>query len=333
MNMALVTLNSGERFESPFGVSILESAKQAKIFLAYSCKTGRCSSCKRKVLSGVTSPIQFEFGLTEQEKSEGWILTCVRSVESDVVLEGDDLVEVVLPTPKIFPARISQINFLAPDVIQVFLRLPPSADFNFFPGQYVDVIASDSGRRSYSLANTSSTENILELHIRAVEGGAMSQYWFQRAMVDDLLRLSGPFGTFFLRDAKGLDLYFLATGTGFAPVKAILESIALLGDEVSPRSVTVLWGGRTEQDLYMDVARIMDKHSYVPVISRAGGDWGGARGYVQKVLLSMKPDLSNAAIYACGSEAMIREARLSLVAAGLPVNRFYSDAFVCSIPT
>jgi CDP-4-dehydro-6-deoxyglucose reductase len=170
----------------------------------------------------------------------------------------------------------------------------------------------------------------MELHIRAVEDGVMSDYWFKQAKINDLLRLSGPQGTFFLRNTDSLDLIFLATGTGIAPVKAILESLSAHPIDQTPRSVTVLWGGRNPNDLYIDISRIEGKFEYVPTLSRADKHWTGAHGYVQHKLLSMRNDFTQAAVYACGSDAMIQSAKELLVQKGLPIKRFYADAFVCS---
>lgn len=328
--MPTISLTSGSSFQAAAGMSILDAAAQAQITLPYSCKTGRCSSCKCKVVAGTTTPLQHETGLSEQEKLDGWILGCIRSAETDLTIEVDDLAGIELPTAKTWPCRISQIKRLATDVIQVLLRLPPTANFSFIPGQYIDIIGPEGVRRSYSLANANFEEKTLEVHIREVNGGEMSQYWFNQAKVNDLLRLHGPLGTFFLRDTANMDLFFLATGTGIAPIKAILESMASTDFEQRPKSVTVLWGGRNSQDHYMDVSQIPGGHTFIPVQSRPATDWSGAKGYVQDVLLALAPNLKNAAIYACGSVAMIQSAREHVVNAGLPEKYFYSDAFVCS---
>lgn len=326
----LVRINSNKSFEVTAGQNIWAAADVSGITIPYSCRTGRCSSCKCKVIKGDTLVLQPEIGLTAEEKAEGWILSCARTASTDLELEVDDISEYALPAAVTLPCRIQSIDTLAPDVLRIMLRLPPTSEFNFRPGQYIDAIAPGAVRRSYSLACANVTDKQLELHIRAVEGGAMSQYWFGQAKTNDLLRLNGPLGTFFLRETKGLDLVFLATGTGLAPIKAILESMASLSAELQPRSVTVLWGGRKVEDLYFDMSSIKVKHHYVPVLSRAESDWSGVRGYVQQALLSMRSDLSNAAVYACGSNVMIKDAKASITAAGLPTHRFYSDAFVCS---
>lgn len=328
--MPIISLPSGANFTADDGISILGASLLASVLLPHTCKTGRCSTCKCKVIAGETQALQEETGLSASEKADGWILSCVRTAVTDLSLDVEDLGGVVLPEAKTLPCRINSIDKVAPDVVRVFLRLPPTAEFSFIPGQYIDVIGPGGVRRSYSLANASFADKQLELHIRAVDGGAMSQYWFEQAKANDLLRLNGPLGTFFLRDVAGLDLVFLATGTGIAPVKAMLESMCDHAAAEQPRSVTVLWGGRTLQDLYFDVAGIPGAFNFVSVLSRADAQWTGARGHVQQALLAVLPDLSQAAVYACGSDAMIRDAQTTVTAAGLPNNRFYSDAFVCS---
>lgn len=330
--MAVVKLSTGAEFPAVSGKSLVDAALLVGVTLPHSCKTGRCSTCKCKVLQGETTALQTETGLTYAEKAEGWILSCVRSAQTDVTLEVEDLGNVVLPPSKTLPCRISSIDRLATDVVRIMLRLPPTADFRSIPGQYIDVIGPGGVRRSYSLANANTADKTLELHIRAVGGGVMSDYWFKQAKANDLLRLNGPLGTFFLRDLNQLHLVFLATGTGIAPVKAMLESLANTAPEQAPQSVTVFWGGRTAEDLYIDPQAIPAGHRFVPVLSRAAEGWTGASGYVQNALLAMQLDLARTVVYACGSDAMIRSAKASLLVAGLPGNRFFADAFVPSAP-
>jgi CDP-4-dehydro-6-deoxyglucose reductase len=328
--VAIIHLTSGREFAVESGISLLDAASSAGIALPYSCRTGRCSTCRALVRRGQTRPITDETGLSLEEIEAGWVLTCVRTAETDVELDIEDLGEIQLPPPKTLPCRIAELEKLAPDVVRVRLRLPPTSSFSFIPGQYIDVIGANGLRRSYSLANTSHEDKLLELHIRYVNGGTMSDYWFNHAKKNDLLRLNGPLGTFFLRRCTNTDVFFLATGTGIAPVKAILESLMQMREEQQPQSITVLWGGRQPEDFYIDIAAIPGKHHYIPVISRPNETWTGAKGYVQDILLSAAPDLSNAAVYACGSDNMIQDAKKLLSNAGFPTSRFYSDAFVSS---
>jgi CDP-4-dehydro-6-deoxyglucose reductase len=328
--MIKVVLNSGKAFACEQGISLLAAAELSGLRFPYSCRTGRCSTCKCKVLQGESLAMQEEIGLSAAEKAEGWVLSCVRTATSDLVVDIENLGGVVLPESKTVPCRINSIEKMAPDVLRVFLRLPPSVDFAFIPGQYINLIGPNGLRRSYSIANGKSVGQQIELHIRCVNGGALSQYWFEQAKPNDLLRLNGPLGTFFLRDVAELDLVFMATGTGIAPVKAILESMKEFPAEKQPRTLSVLWGGRTKQDLYLSFSELQTVSRFVPVLSRADDQWVGAKGYVQEALLNIIPRLENAAVYACGSNAMIRSAQAALADVGLPSQRFYSDAFVSS---
>jgi CDP-4-dehydro-6-deoxyglucose reductase len=327
--MHIVTTTHGHTFDAASGQPLLDAAAASGLVLPYSCRTGRCSTCQCRVVAGATVALHPELGLTDAEKADGWILGCVRSAASDVVLEVEDLGGVALPAPRTLPCRVQSVERLADDVVRIVLRLPPTAAFTFASGQYIDVIGQDGVRRSYSLARAPAASGLLELHVRAVDGGAMSVYWFDRCRANDLLRLNGPLGTFFLRDVAGLDLVFLCTGTGYAPVQAMLETLATLEPVQRPRSATVYWGGRVGADHY-HASPAVDGLRTVHVLSRAPAEWAGARGHVQDVFLAERPDLARAVVYACGSDAMIHAARTRLHSEGLPPGRFHSDAFVCS---
>ena len=329
-DFGVTIVGSGRHFLANGGESLLDAALRQGIQLPFSCRTGRCSSCKCRVESGHTVVLKDETGLTELQRQQGWVLSCARAADSDLELDAEDLGDVVLPKAQTIPCRINSLTLLAPDVLSVRLRLPPTAKFECLPGQYIDVMGPDAVRRSYSLANILA-DGSLELHVRQVDGGHMSAYWFGQAQVNDLLRLYGPLGTFFLRQLEGLDLIFLATGTGMAPVCHMLKAVGQLSEVQRPRTTAVYWGGRTPKDLYLPLEQELDPHvQYVPVLSRASAEWTGERGHVQQVLLSHRQDYSKAVVYACGSDAMIRGAQQALVAAGLPEKNFYSDAFVCS---
>ena len=328
--MHLITLPSGKTFAANDDETLLDAALRSGVSLPYSCRTGRCSTCRGQVTSGSTRALHDESGLTAAERETNNVLSCVRSATSDVTLDVEELADAHLFPPRTVACRIQAAERLSTDVVRVRLRLPPTAQFSYRPGQYVDVIGTGGMRRSYSIANAQTVDRHIELHIRQVEAGVMSAYWFDAAKVDDLLRLHGPLGTFFLRDIAGLDLVFLATGTGIAPVKAILEGLAQSPDAARPRTVTVYWGGRKPADLYWAPEMTAFAVRFVPVLSRADASWDGARGHVQHALLADAPDLAGTAVYACGSDAMIHDAHAQLVMAGLPERRFHSDAFVCS---
>ena len=330
--MATIRLINHKSFEAATGTVLLDAALAAGVVLEHSCRTGRCGTCRAKVLSGTAEPRGDQSGLSEQERLDGWILTCGSTAATDLSLDTEDVSELADYPAKTLPCRIDSIEKLAPDVVKLTLRYPPNTELRHLAGQYVDVIGKNGLRRSYSIANHGQPLARTELHVRQVEGGAMSQYWFVEAKPNDLLRVEGPKGTFFLRSLAGLDLIFLATGTGIAPVKAMLAALGERDPADLPSSISLYWGGRKETDLYWQPAAEAAGLAvrYVPVLSRAGGEWAGARGHVQDVLLQQAPDLSRSVVYACGSAAMIDSAKAQLSAAGLPPRRFFSDAFVSS---
>jgi CDP-4-dehydro-6-deoxyglucose reductase, E3 len=328
--MSIVLLSNGKTFTASSEVTLLDAAKASGLVLEHSCRSGRCGSCKAELLSGTVIPLKPDLSLSAAERAKGWVLTCASAVTTDAVLAIEDLGLPADITVKTLPCRVASLDRLAPDVLKVELRLPPNVNFRFLPGQSIDVIATGGQRRTYSLADVPSAGGGLELHVREVPGGAMSNYWFEHAKTNDLLRLEGPRGTFFLRNVANLDVVFLATGTGIAPIKAMLTQLARATDGPPPRSVHLLWGGRRAADLYWQPGAGNNRLRYTAVLSRADDSWTGARGHVQDVLLGAPPAWDQAVVYACGSSAMIEGARTAVVAAGLPANRFFSDAFVSS---
>lgn len=327
--MSLVQLSNKTTFLAEADRSLLDSAKAKGVFLEYSCRTGRCGICKAKVLQGDTVLIQEEQSLSISEIQESYILTCCRAAASDMQLDIEDLGEFSNYPAKTLPSRIDSIELLSGDVVNVVLRLPPNSPLLYLPGQYVDVITPQA-RRSYSLANAPRDDGKLELQIRQVEQGVMSQYWFNEAKVNDLLRIEGPLGTFGLRALPVDTLIFIATGTGIAPVKAILEQLASSSELVKGKKIYVYWGGRFVADIYWQPVFPDLPITYVPLLSRPQDGWDGRIGYVQQAILDDELDLKRAAVYACGSDRMIHSARTLLVEAGLPPKHFYSDAFVSS---
>ncbi|HTQ36223.1 MAG TPA: 2Fe-2S iron-sulfur cluster-binding protein [Steroidobacteraceae bacterium] len=328
--MADVGISSGRHFSANDGESILDAALRQHIVLEYGCRTGRCGTCRARLRTGSTVALHDELGLSPAERASGWILTCVRKATSNVALDVDDLTGVTVHPARTVPCRIHALQPLSVDVMRATLRLPPGTVFSYHPGQYIDVIGHGGVRRSYSIANAPAAAGLLELHIRKIGSGAMSDYWFGKAAVNDLLRLRGPLGTCFLRDVAGQDLIFLATGTGIAPIKAMLEGLSASDPAERPRSIVLYWGGRVPQDLYWNARSIGMDCGFVPVLSRAEKDWDGLRGHVQDAALDAQPDMRRTLVYACGSDAMIRSARRRFIAAGLPERNYRSDAFVSS---
>lgn len=328
--MPKVKLSNRKTFDVKPNESLLSSARSQGLLLEHSCRTGRCGVCKAIVLQGETRAIQSEDALSDSEINQGCILTCCRTAVTDVTLDIEDLGRFGDITIKTLPCRIDSLRFLTGDVVEIILRVPPNSKFNYIPGQYIDIIGAAGIRRSYSIANAIREDEKLELHIRKVSCGVMSEYWFSRASINDLLRLEGPLGTFSLRETEAKNLIFIATGTGIAPIKAIIEEMNSRIDNFSDKNVYLYWGGRTLDDIYIENFNSKLNFLFVPVLSRPSQGWQGKVGYVQDCIMEDKIDLTNSVVYACGSETMIQCAKELLTDNGLNPKLFYSDAFVSS---
>jgi CDP-4-dehydro-6-deoxyglucose reductase len=326
--MFTVRLKNDTNFLCDSEDTILVGAQKQNITLDYSCKTGRCQSCKAKLISGTSIVSIDEVGLSDQDKLNGYILTCVRKPTSDLTLDIEDLSAYSLEQLRTLPSKIDKITFIASDVIELQLRIPPNVTFRYLSGQYINII-KDNYKRSYSIASSNSSSNII-LYIKKYEGGKFSGYLFNEAKKDDLLRIEGPNGTFFYRKTDKKNIIFLATGTGIAPVKAMLEEMDDNDCDFRDKNIYLFFGGRTEEDLFWEPKFTNIKVVFVPVLSRSDDKWNGAKGYVQDVVLSNDIDLTDSVFYACGSENMIKDSRELVINKGLSEDAFYSDAFISS---
>lgn len=328
-----IRLSNGRQFPSVDGLSLLDSAAQAGLVLEHSCRTGRCGACKTRLLGGSVAPVLSLNCLTEAERNAGWVLTCASRATSDVHLDTEDLGALADLKLMTLPARIDELKLLSDTVMQVRLRLPPNHGFRYLPGQYVNLIGPGGLKRAYSIANAPSADGKLEFHIKRLAGGQMSRYWFEQAKANDLLRFEGPRGSFFLRPTAGVNLLLLATGTGYAPIQALLQDLAQRPAAEQPATVQLVWGGRTPADFYQPAPELpphCPPLRYSPTLSRPDATWQGERGYVQDVVLRNPSELGNTWVYACGLDAMINSAQTSLTQAGLPTRQFFSDAFVAA---
>lgn len=308
--------------------TILSGAQKENITLDYSCKTGRCQSCKAKVINGTSFASIDESGLSEEDKAKGYILTCVRTPTSDLTLDIEDLSAYSLEQVRTLPAKVDKITAISADVIELQLRMPPNASFRYLSGQYINIIKGDY-KRSYSIANTHSVSPLV-FFIKNYGGGRFSNYLFNEAKINDLLRIEGPIGTFFYRKTNKKNIIFLATGTGIAPVKAILEQMDENNTELIEKNIYLFFGGRKEEDLFWKPDFENIKVNFIPVLSRIDDNWNGEKGYIQNVVLSKEINLADAVLYACGSEKMIKDSSVLLIKNGLSEDAFYSDAFISS---
>lgn len=326
---------SGQKFALAAEQTILDGALADGLMLKHSCREGTCGSCKCKVTSGsvdhADSPLEV---LSEAERAEGMVLTCRARATSDLVLDAPEVGELRGICVQETAARVGSIDKVSDDVAVVRLMLPPSGpEFRYYPGQYIDVQLKDGTRRSYSMATRAPVDNQLELHIRHVPGGKFSGYVFEALKPREMVRLSGPYGSFYLRDSDR-PMIFIASGTGFAPIKALLEQLQAQGDNTRP--VHLYWGGRQRKDLYQHDALLALEAAlpwlkYTPVLSEPSEacDWQGATGFVHLQVLSDFASLAEYEAYACGAPVMVESARRDFVAQRqLAEEHFFADAFV-----
>ena len=332
-SFAISVQPSGIQFQAQAGESLLAAGIRQGIGLPYGCKDGACGSCKCKLVSGQVQQSNFQRkALSEDEEAQGFVLTCSASAMSDITLESRQVTPAgALPVKKM-PTHVSSLVRKTDDVVVMQLQLPANDTFVYRAGQYVEFILRDGARRSYSMANAPSHGPGVELHVRHMPGGRFTDLVFGSMKEKDILRIEGPMGSFFLREESEKPMVFLASGTGFAPLKALLEHMQHCG---ITRPVTLYWGGRRPADLYMDdwvqaQCAAMPHMHYVPVVSDALPEdaWQGRTGFVHRAVLEDFPDLSGHQVYACGAPVVVDSARRDFCAqAGLPADEFFADAF------
>ena len=336
MSFQISVQPSGRSFQANPDESILAAGIRQGVGLPYGCKDGACGSCKCRKLEGtvIHGPHQNK-ALTAEEAAAGLVLTCCAIPQSDVVLESRNVTDESAFPIKKMPVRVAQLTKLSHDVMQVRLQLPASDVFRYHAGQYVEFLLRDGSRRAYSMANEPSAQATtpgLELHIRHMPGGQFTDHVFGALKEKEILRIEGPFGSFFLREDSAKPIVLLASGTGFAPVKALVEHMQFKG---ITRPTTLYWGGRRPGDLYLHdwmLARAaqMPNLTYVPVVSDALPEdgWTGRTGFVHQAVLQDFADLSGHQVYACGAPIVVDSARAAYSAErGLPPDEFFADSF------
>lgn len=312
--------------------TILAAALRQEMIVPYGCQNGACGSCKAELVSGTVDYGEVQpQALSEQEKAQGKVLLCKAKPLEDLEISAKELPADQQFAVKIMPARVSQLEKLAHDVMQLTLKLPPNKDFKYVPGQYIDILLTGGKRRSFSLATASADNDELQLHIRYVARGEFSEFVFAQMQPKALLRLQGPLGTFFLREDSNRPIILVAGGTGFAPVKAIIE--AALDKSVS-RPMHLFWGVRAEQDLYLKElprawAQRYKNFRYTPVLSEAapGDQWSGESGWVHEAVVRRYPKLESHEIYAAGPPPMIAAGQSTFSAHGLTLDNYFFDSF------
>jgi len=309
--------------------TILDAALRQGINLRYGCRNGACGACQGKVLQGNLRYNEEPVGLSDDDKAANRALFCAALPETDLVIEVEevDLGEAV--EIKTLPCRVQKMNLLADDVMQLLIKLPSTERLQFLSGQYIDILLEDGRHRSFSIANAPHNDEFLELHIRLIDNGLFTPKVFNTMQEKDLLRIEGPYGSFFFHEDSQRDILLMAGGTGFAPIKGIIEHII---EEKLSRPVYLYWGARSETDLYLKEmaeqwAAEHDNIHFIPVLSESDGSWSGKTGFVHETVLNDFSDLNPFDIYVCGPPAMIMAAKEQFQTKGMNPGSFYYDSF------
>lgn len=322
---------SGHTCSAKVYETVLESAIEAGFNIPYGCRNGACGSCKGTILSGEVDYGDYaRSALSEEEKAAGKALFCCARPLSDLTIECREIIIGAI-APRILPARVERKQQLSHDVMALFLKLPSSERLQFMAGQYIEFLLKDGKRRAFSLANAPHADSLLELHLRLIPGGVFTEYVFNEMPDKAILRIEGPFGSFYYHDASDKPMIMVAGGTGFAPIKGIIEH--MLHNNIK-REVTIYWGAKAREDLYMpELPEAWSKQyphiKFIPVLSEAlpQDNWQGRTGLVHQAVLDDITDLSAYEVYCCGAPAMVEVAHVSFLQAGLSEQAFYSDAF------
>jgi len=336
MTFTVTVQPSGHTFTVERDEAVLPAAIRQGVGLPYGCKDGACGSCKSRLLEGrvIHGAHQLK-ALSPAEEEAGFVLTCCAAPQTDLVIESREVVGAGQFPIKKMPCRVSSIDKPAPDVAVLKLQLPANDRLQYHAGQYVEFILRDGSRRSYSMANAPHTQEAqpgIELHIRHMPGGKFTDHVFGAMKEKEILRMEGPFGSFFLRDDTDKPIVLLASGTGFAPIKALIEHMEFKG---VTRPAVLYWGCRSRADLYLHdwaqaAADRLPWLTYVPVLSepKAEDAWSGRTGFVHQAVMADLPDLSGHEVYACGAPVMVESAQRDFVErCGLPAEAFYADSF------
>jgi CDP-4-dehydro-6-deoxyglucose reductase, E3 len=336
MSFEITVMPSERAFTVGADETILQAGIRQGVGLPYGCKDGACGSCKCKKLSGSVLHREHQAkALSAEEEAAGYVLTCCALPQSPVVLESRQVTEAGAFAVKKMPVRVSALERQSADVMLMRLQLPANDSFAFHAGQYIEFILRDASRRSYSMANAPhrcAEVGGLELHLRHMPGGKFTDHVFEGMKEKEILRVEGPFGSFYLRESVKPAI-LLASGTGFAPIKAIIEQLQFAKDT---RPITLYWGGRRPSDLYLHDWVLaqqaqMPQLRYVPVVSDALPEdhWTGRSGFVHHAVMQDHADLSGYQVYACGAPVMVDAAQADLVAkCALPSDEFFADSFI-----
>lgn len=286
-----------------------------------SCQAGICQSCLIKATDGVIDP-SWQEGLPETLKAQGYFLACMAKPETDIKLISPNTSECEVE------AKIIDIERLNYNVLKLKLQVNNYSEW--IPGQYLNLINSNQIARSYSIANIPAQDGYIELHIKTVDNGAMSQWLQGTAVIDTKIRLRGPFGKcyYFNPDNLSFDMLLAGTGTGLAPLIGIIKSALSQGHE---GTITLIHGGCIDNDIYYaeelkTLAAVFKNFRYEPCVLNSQGCYPEAS--IERKVLTCLNNPSDTRVYVCGPKETTNKLKTSIFLAGVPSKFIFSDPFL-----
>jgi CDP-4-dehydro-6-deoxyglucose reductase, E3 len=317
------------RFDVGDGETVLGAGLRQGLALPHGCQSGTCASCRVRLLEGQVDYAAEPRALSQAERDAGYILMCQARPRSDLELQLHQPERLEELRPRVLPVRVIDRQMLSHDVVGLTAKLPRGQPFRYLPGQYADFLVGDGRRRSFSIANAPTSAETLEFQLRVTPGGLFAHYAQDTMPEKAILRIEGPLGAFYVRDDSTRPAVLMAGGTGFAPLKAMLEGQLRAG---MTRPFHLFWGARSRRDLYLqDLVRgwavQQPQFRYTAVLSEPDADWTGERGFVHEAVLRAYPDLSGREVYMAGPPVMVAAGKRAFVEAGLDADHLYYDSF------
>jgi CDP-4-dehydro-6-deoxyglucose reductase, E3 len=323
---------SGHEFIAEKNETILEAALRQGVGLPYGCRNGACGKCSGEVISGETEyDVEALRGQAKKEYEAGKTLFCQARAVSDLAIKVREIVKSADIEIKRLPCRVEKMELLTHDVMKLLLKLPETERLQFMAGQYIEFLLKDGKRRAFSIANAPHDDAYIELHIRHVPDGQFGDFVFDGLKEKTLMRIEGPLGSYFLREDSERPIILMGGGTGFAPLKGMLEHAFHIHLD---RPIHLFCGARAKRDLYMDdmVKQWLKQHpnlKYTPVLSdpQPEDNWQGETGFVHESVVKHYPNLSGFDVYLSGPPPMVKAGMDLFYASGLPETQIYSDSF------